>query len=422
MNWFISKNLLNKHLLIYSIFFLSLISFFIGFELRENSAGGGVIDLKHEWHNYNLLKENKLGFLFGNYEASRFPFFHIINIYINPFISTKSDYIFSFFLYSFILIFIFYLSLINVFKKQNKLVIFLIVSILLFSPYFRTSSFWGLQENLAYIFFLMSITLYEKNNKNMFFIIFVSFLSFYSDQKFVFVPLFFLLKLFNGKELFSYKNQKLFFYALILSIPAIIIFYLWGGITKSETTSGINEFSFRPQNIIFTINIMALYLLPFYILFNYKKKLPNFYSKINFVNISLYIILYFFIRSYFVDINLPISGGWSFKIFSFLLSYNYILSEITFFLISFFSFLLLYLYFNFFIKSIFNKLLLLFLMLFPLSMEIVFQEYFDPLMLFVIIFFIHKDDILKVDVQKTFIIYFYFFLFWFSALSYYLIV
>ena len=125
MNWFISKNLLNKHLLIYSIFFLSLISFFIGFELRENSAGGGVIDLKHEWHNYNLLKENKLGFLFGNYEASRFPFFHIINIYINPFISTKSDYIFSFFLYSFILIFIFYLSLINVFKKQNKLVIFL---------------------------------------------------------------------------------------------------------------------------------------------------------------------------------------------------------------------------------------------------------------------------------------------------------
>ena len=80
MNWFISKNLLNKHLLIYSIFFLSLISFFIGFELRENSAGGGVIDLKHEWHNYNLLKENKLGFLFGNYEASRFPFFHIINI------------------------------------------------------------------------------------------------------------------------------------------------------------------------------------------------------------------------------------------------------------------------------------------------------------------------------------------------------
>jgi hypothetical protein len=422
MNWFISKNLLNKHLLIYLIFFLSLISFFIGFELRENSAGGGIIDLKHEWHNYNLLKENKLGFLFGNYEASRFPFFHIINIYINPFINTKSDYIFSFFIYSLILIFVFYLCLINVFKKKNKSVIFLLLSILLFSPYFRTSSFWGLQENLAYIFLLLSIMLYEKHNKNIFFIIFVSFLSFYSDQKFIFVPLFFLLKLFNEKQLFSFNNQKLLIYALTLSLPALIIFYLWGGITKEETTSGINESSFRPQNIIFTINIMALYLLPFYILLNYKKKLSNFYTKRNFINISLFIILYIFIRLFFIDINLPVSGGWSFKILILLLSYNYILSEIVFFLISFFSFLLIYFYLNFFIKSIFNKLLLLFLIFFPLSMEIVFQEYFDPLMLFVIIFFIHKDDMRKVDVQKTLIIFLYFFIFWFSALSYYLIV
>ena len=167
---------------------------------------------------------------------------------------------------------------------------------------------------------------------------------------------------------------------------------------------------------------MALYLLPFYISFYYKKKLSNFYFKKNFVNIFLYLILYFFIRSYYIDIDLPVSGGWSFKIFSFLLSYNYILAEIIFFLISFFSFLLLYYYFYFFIKSIFNKLLLLFLMLFPLSMEIVFQEYFDPLMLFVIIFFIHKDDIRKVNVQKTFLIFLYFFLFWFSTLSYYLVV
>ncbi len=422
MIWFISKNLLNKHLVIYSIFFLSLISFFIGYELRENSAGGGIIDLKHEWHNYNLLKENKLGFLFGNYEASRFPFFHLINIYINPFISTKSDYIFSFFIYSFFLIFIFYLSLIKVFKKQNKLVIFLFLSMLLFSPYFRTSSFWGLQENLAYIFFLLSITLYEKDSKNTFLIIFISFLSFYSDQKFIFVPLFFLLKLFNKKEFISFNNQKLVIYALILSIPAIIIFYLWGGITKSETTSGINEFSFRPQNIIFTINIIALYLLPFYILLHYKIKLSNFYAKKNLINISLFIIFYFLIRFNFIDVNLPISGGWSFKVFSFLLNYNYILSETIFFLISLFSFLLLYFYFSLFIKSVLNKLLLLFLIIFPLSMEIVFQEYFDPLILFIIIFFIHKDDIKKINVERTFFIFLYFFLFWFSTLSYYLLI
>ena len=213
MSRFISKNLLNKHLLIYSIFFLSLISFFVGFELRENSAGGGIIDFKHEWHNYNLLKENKLGFLFGNYEASRFPFFHLLNIYINPFISSKSDYLLSFFIYSFFLVFIFYYSLTKIFNNQKKTILLFFLSILLLSPYFRTSSYWGLQENLAYIFFLLSLVIYEKNNKNIFLVIFVSFLSFYSDQKFLFVPLIFLFRLFDKNQLICINNQKLFFFS-----------------------------------------------------------------------------------------------------------------------------------------------------------------------------------------------------------------
>ena len=55
---------------------LIILSYFLGFLLRENSAGGGLIDLSHEWHNYLLLKQDILGFLYGNYEASRFPLFH----------------------------------------------------------------------------------------------------------------------------------------------------------------------------------------------------------------------------------------------------------------------------------------------------------------------------------------------------------
>ena len=61
------------------ILFATIVSFFIGFLLRENSAGGGLIDLSHEWHNYLLLKQDILGFLYGNYEASRFPLFHILS-------------------------------------------------------------------------------------------------------------------------------------------------------------------------------------------------------------------------------------------------------------------------------------------------------------------------------------------------------
>ncbi len=422
MNRFIPKNLMNKHFLVYSLFILSFISFFAGFELRENSAGGGIIDLKHEWHNYNLLKENNLAFIDGNYEASRFPLFHLINIFVNPFIDSKKDFLLSFFLYSFFLIFIFYYSLIKIFDNQNKKVLLLLFSILLLSPYFRTSSFWGLQENLAYIFFLLSLLAFEKNNNNIFLILSIGFLSFYSDQKFLFVPLIALFRLFDKNEVLSLKNKKLFFYSALFSIPALIIFFLWGGITREETTSGINESSFRPQNIVYTINIISLYLLPFYFLILYNKKFTNALDKKNFIYICLFLISYFFIRFYFIDINLPISGGWSFKIFQFISGYNFILSEIIFFLISFCSFLLILLYLRFFIKSVLNKLLLVFLILFPLSMEIVFQEYFDPLMLFVIIFFIHKEDIKRIGLGKTFLIFTYFLLFWFSSLSYYLLI
>ena len=68
-----------------SIYILTLIftSFIIGFFLRENSAGGGPIDLEHEWNNFKLLKENFLYFLNIDYEASRLPLYHYFNIKIN---------------------------------------------------------------------------------------------------------------------------------------------------------------------------------------------------------------------------------------------------------------------------------------------------------------------------------------------------
>ncbi len=418
MTSFISKKMLNKHLLVYSLFFLTLISFFIGFEFRENSAGGGIIDLKHEWHNYNLLKNDKLSFLYGNYEASRFPLFHIINIYINPFINSQPDFILSFFLYSLILIVIFYFSLKTTFR-DNHVIIFLFLSILLLSPYFRTSSFWGLQENLAYIFFLLSFLIFEKNRNYVFLILFVSFLSFYSDQKFIFLPLIFLLSLFDKNKIFCSNNKKLLLYSTILSIPGIVIFYIWGGITKSETTSGINELSFRPQNIIYTINIMAVYFFPF-LVFAKKKVFINFFKKIKIIYILSFIIVYIVIRYYFIDIALPISGGWSFKIFRFFFNINIALSEIIFFFISLFSYLLVLFYLKEIIKSFINKILVLFLIFFPLSMEIVFQEYFDPLMFFIIIFFIHKNDIKTANISKGLPIFVYFLIFWISSLSYYL--
>ena len=149
---FLKKHLSKDKISIF-IFTLIFTSFIIGFFLRENSAGGGPIDLEHEWHNFKLLKENFLNFLNIDYEASRFPLYHYLNIKINHYIFDKKDFINSFFLYSFLVPIFFYLALRYNFKNIPKYKIYLIVSLIFLSPFFRTSSYWGLQENLAYIFF-----------------------------------------------------------------------------------------------------------------------------------------------------------------------------------------------------------------------------------------------------------------------------
>ena len=421
MSSHISKNYEFEKYTSYSILAITLLSFIIGFILRENSAGGGLIDLKHEWHNYNLLKNDSLAFLFGNYEASRFPLFHFLNIKLNPFINSQNDFLFSFFIYSFTLIFIYYYCLSIVFKNSKKYLLFILLSILLLSPYFRTSSFWGLQENLAYIFFLACFALYKSNPKKKLTILLLSFLSFYSDQKFILIPLIFFFKYLDKNQIFSRKNINLAIYCNILFLPALVIFYIWGGITKSETTSGINEFSFRPQNLLFSLNIISLYLMPFIFL---KLKNYNFFKFINLKNliyIFLFIILYLFIRYFYLDTNLPISGGWSFKIFKNLYAFNNIFAEIFFLLVCLLSFVIIFAYFDIFKNSFLNKMILFFLIFYPLTMEIVFQEYFDPLMLFIAIFFIHKEDVIRFNFQKTFFIYIYFLTFWISTISYYYI-
>ena len=150
-----------------SIFILTLIftSFIIGFFLRENSAGGGPIDLDHEWHNFNLLKKNFLYFLNIDYHAGRLPLYQLLNVKINYHIFDKKDFINAFFLYSFLVPIFFYLALRYNFKNVPKYKIYLIVSLIFISPFFRTSSYWGLQENLAYIFFFLTLITYQSSIK-----------------------------------------------------------------------------------------------------------------------------------------------------------------------------------------------------------------------------------------------------------------
>ena len=402
----------------YIIFVLTLISFFFGFYLRENSAGGGIYDSIHEWDYHLLLKKDIFNFLTPEYEASRFPFSLILNIFINPFIQNQSDFILSFFIYSFVLIFLFYFGLKKILKISDTNKLLVLTSILLLIPYFRTSSFWGLQENLSYIFLVSTFLFYERENKNNFLIIFFAFLTYYTDQKFIFIPGIFFLLLLNEKKIISQTNLLLFLFSLLLFVPSLIIFYFWGGITNSNAL-GANNQSFEPKNIIFSINIISVYLLPFILISSKNLIFQKIFNKEKILMISFFLFFFFIIRYFFINDEIKIGGGWAFKIFLFLKEKNIIISEVYFLLTYIVSISLIIIYFQILKKSFIKKILIIYLIIFSCFAELVFQEYFDPLILILIFFIFQKDELRLISIKQSIFLYSYFFIFLSGCISYY---
>ena len=79
--------ILNKEVLLkFIVVCLISVSFFLGYFLRENSAGGGLEFYELSWPIIQSFKEDFL-FSIKNYASFRdytIPFSHILNAYINP--------------------------------------------------------------------------------------------------------------------------------------------------------------------------------------------------------------------------------------------------------------------------------------------------------------------------------------------------
>jgi len=395
-----------------SIFILILIftSFIIGFFLRENSAGGGPIDLDHEWHNFNLLKKNFLYFLNIDYEASRFPLYQLLNLKINYYIFDKKDFINAFFLYSFLVPIFFYLALRYNFKNVPKYKIYLIVSLIFISPFFRTSSYWGLQENLAYIFFFLTLITYQSSIKiiKKYFTILLAFLSFYADQKFLIIPIIYFFLFFDfSKKMFNnfFLNLRLVFFCFFLIIPALLIFYKWGGISGPQG----NQSSLRLDNILVFIQSIAIYLLPVIFLHN------NIFGKIlkiakikNLLIVILYLIFYFFIKNYFFIDDLPVGGGWSYKIYLLIKNNSIFFADIFYFLSSFFCFCLLLIYLNITKLNFIKIIIFIYYIFMSIGINVLFQEYFDPIFNLMIIFYLNRNFFVNLNFFKLILINLYY--------------
>ena len=155
-----------------AIIFLIFASFFLGYFLRENAVGGGLEFHKVSWP---IIQSFKKDFLYTIYNYANpplfdgtMPFSHIINAYLNPFSNVDTNFQLSITVISFFIFLVFASILKKFFSNVNSLDILLTSSIFLLLPFFRTSAFWGKNENYGWLFFMLSLYFFYKVRKNIY--------------------------------------------------------------------------------------------------------------------------------------------------------------------------------------------------------------------------------------------------------------
>ncbi len=409
----INKSIINNKV-IYIYFIFVIISFIFGFYLNEDSSGGGKLDFIHEWKSFLEFKKGPLQALTSlNYESSRTPLFLIINSF-NFFAIDEYSYRLSNFIFNIIIFICFFLCLKEI-KKYELNQTILISSLLLLSPYFRTSSYWAHQENLPYFFFFLTIIFITKFNKNIYFypitkiltISFLSCLSFYSDQKFIFLSLFTFLFFILKKGFNGYQKTQILIVYIITALPAFYLFYIWDGILPKES---LYRLGFYKQNLSASLSIICFYFLPF--VFLLRKNLFNFkiFSQLknyDYINLFIFFIIILFTIPNF---NSPWGNGSVVKLF-YVLNSKFGINL----LILKFLFIIFLVSIGFSVYIIlknrpFNFLPIILVVILSSLVERTYNEYFDPLILVMLFTFFEFNPYFKIDKDKLIIFYIFFYL------------
>ena len=400
-----------------NFFFLILIflSFFFGFYFQEDSSGGGKIDFIHIYKNFILFKTSSiLEINWGLYESSSLPIYYLIIKYLIPLNNVFIFKLFNF-IFSISVVFILYFTIKFKYNlKIHNINLFLISSLILLSPYYRTSAFYGLEENICYLFLTTSAFFYYYPKKSFIFkvlSIFFACLCFYGRQYYAFFTIIIFFLLIDLNKIFSNRNIIIIISFFTFLIPSIYFFNVWEGLT-SPAAQVSRAAMFRLDNILKMFSIIFIYFFPFFLFYikqNYKLLTKYF--------LILIVLLLFFLLFFF---NLPLThqnvgGGAIFKLY---LIYNQSSLIKILFLTSAFIGLLstIYVCYKNYILAIYFVT-----MLFLLSfVDIVFQEYFDPLTYLIILLFADTEKyFLKEDTNKfSIFLLSYFFIFFVSSIIY----
>ena len=426
-----------EKLIYIAIFVLITVSYAIGFTVQENSAGGALVDFENTKRNlFTFDNNNFLNAIKSTasldpqvFQSTRAPGFYIFNKYLNPFThDPRLHQLFHTILSLLIPVFLF-LSLKIKFKEVNiyHLVFFSIIIIL--SPYFRSTAFWGNEENFGILVVAISSYFYLKYFERnpifnewiyLFALGIFSSLTVYCDQKLIIIPFFtYLSILFSDK---SNKN-KLFitFLYIVTAIPFIFLIKLWGNIVPTgDASRRVIQFSLDNLNFhyfLYSLSIIAFYLFPFFFLLKNKSKKiflifkikENFYLSLVFFIFLFYFILFYDLKNFFY------LGGGIFDKVSELIFQNLFLQKIFLSIVFIFSWIIVLIFKE---NNRLNFLILIFFPIFSLLISpALFQEYFDPLIFFIILIYLKNQYLF--DIKISFFIFLYFLFFLFSVIIFY---
>jgi len=411
----------NYNIVSFLLIFLSFTSYFLGFYLDENSAGGGsyIGDWQFAWPNIQIFLNEDIFTALNNenYTSNRPPLLYILHKF-NPFIETEIGYRRSVFVISLAIPILFYLCLKQKFKKVDNLLLLLIASTIFLSPYYRTSAYWGLEENYSFISLLLSFLFLnhflENKSENgykiylqLFFSIFFSSLCIYFDQKLLIIPIICFLTIITSKKLNKLKILSAFFY-LVLSLPFIYLIILWGAVAPGPV-SLTNQLYL--DHIGYTSTMIAFYLVP--LLFFKEKKLFSLIKNSLLKKFNYFLILFFFIYLTYLffffnfselssSINYPSTGKGLVHKLSFIFFDNYLIKKIFIYFSFFVSWIVIVVFIN---KNFKDSLILLYFFVLLLFMKPIFQEYFDPLIILMVFTFFSSK--LFISYKNTFILFLY---------------
>ena len=417
-----------KNILICIIIFLTILSYFIGFYLNENSAGAGSFtgDINHVWKNLQIYLNNDvfISLSSSEYYSNRPPLLYIFHKYLNPLTDNINTFRISVFFFSMSAPLVFYFCLKKKYPNSDKLHLILLSSLIILSPYFRTSSFWGLEENFGIISVLVAFIFYFKYLKlrstyNLFLLAFFSSLCVYFDQKSLVIPMIFFLDIIFFNNIPIKKKFILILFFVLFSLPYLYLIFKWKGIFP-PSHKDFHDFKILLfDNIIYTISILGIYFIPFLLLRknNITIFTELFYKKLFLFSLVTLILFIFYVEIFFLrpDFNFHSSfdGGGAIRKLSFILFQNVIVQKILLSLSVIISWIIIC---SFIDKR--NIYIILFYIILSPFIYPLYQETFDPIILILILLFFLKVS--KFNFKNLTLIYFYFTIFLVSSIIYYL--